>query len=287
MLPYRPVSSARCDPASEDAIRAVRTSVHFLIFLPPRRIWIRPPSSSRSPTSVTTPVRYTHLEAWFTLRLSVLLYLDNSCSMHTVTELDVLSNVRVPCTGVAWTPTQVRRLAILIDDTSTPNTLFLQLAAGLSHLEALHIVAIVQPYDLVSKAKSISTTGPGHLSSTNHLLLLWTYLSVLRRGKPYAAIACSHRGLQRVNGGATFRIRKCCWRWGSMHDCALMRWAKPPPGYFTLLLPALESTEELDVRTRRHTRVRSAQMYGWGREMAALWGQDGFSVMDITARAKE
>ncbi|KAH8984564.1 hypothetical protein EDB86DRAFT_3084454 [Lactarius hatsudake] len=50
---------------------------------------------------------------------------------------------------LAWTPTHVRRLAILIDDTPALNTLFLQLAASPSHLEALHIVAIVQPYDLV------------------------------------------------------------------------------------------------------------------------------------------
>jgi hypothetical protein len=50
---------------------------------------------------------------------------------------------------LAQTSTPVRRLTILIVDTSAPNELFPQLAAHLPHLEALHIVALVQQYDLV------------------------------------------------------------------------------------------------------------------------------------------
>jgi hypothetical protein len=50
---------------------------------------------------------------------------------------------------LARTSTPVRRLTILIVDASAPNELFSELAARLPHLEALHIVALVQKYDLV------------------------------------------------------------------------------------------------------------------------------------------
>jgi len=50
---------------------------------------------------------------------------------------------------LARTSTPVRRLTILIVDASAPNELFPQLAARLPHLEALHIVALVQHYNLV------------------------------------------------------------------------------------------------------------------------------------------
>ena len=50
---------------------------------------------------------------------------------------------------LAQTSTPVRRLTILIVDASAPNELFPQLAAHLPHLEALHIVALVQQYNLV------------------------------------------------------------------------------------------------------------------------------------------
>jgi hypothetical protein len=50
---------------------------------------------------------------------------------------------------LARTSTPVRRLTILIVDASAPNELFPQLAARLPHLEALHIVALVQHYSLV------------------------------------------------------------------------------------------------------------------------------------------
>jgi len=50
---------------------------------------------------------------------------------------------------LAQTSTPVRRLTILIIDASAPNELFPQLAAHLPHLEALHIVALVQQYNLV------------------------------------------------------------------------------------------------------------------------------------------
>jgi hypothetical protein len=50
---------------------------------------------------------------------------------------------------LAKTSTPVLRLTILIVDASAPNELFPQLAARLPHLEALHIVALVQQYDLV------------------------------------------------------------------------------------------------------------------------------------------
>lgn len=50
---------------------------------------------------------------------------------------------------LARTSTPVRRLTILIVDASAPNELFPQLAVRLPHLEALHIVALVQHYNLV------------------------------------------------------------------------------------------------------------------------------------------
>ena len=51
--------------------------------------------------------------------------------------------------ALARTSTPVRRLTILIVDASAPSELFPQLAARLPHLEALHIVALVQQYNLV------------------------------------------------------------------------------------------------------------------------------------------
>ena len=50
---------------------------------------------------------------------------------------------------LARTSTPVRRLTILIVDASAPSELFPELAARLPHLEALHIVALVQHYSLV------------------------------------------------------------------------------------------------------------------------------------------
>jgi hypothetical protein len=50
---------------------------------------------------------------------------------------------------LARTSTPVRRLMILIIDASAPGELFPQLAARLPHLEALHVVALMQKYDLV------------------------------------------------------------------------------------------------------------------------------------------
>jgi hypothetical protein len=52
---------------------------------------------------------------------------------------------------LARTSTPVRRLTILIVDASAPSELFPQLAARLPHLEALHIVALVQQYNLVRR----------------------------------------------------------------------------------------------------------------------------------------
>ena len=60
-------------------------------------------------------------------------------SEHGYRALEVLARTSMP----------VRRLTILIVDASAPNELFPQLAARLPHLEALHIVALVQNYDLV------------------------------------------------------------------------------------------------------------------------------------------
>jgi len=60
-------------------------------------------------------------------------------SEHGYRALEVLARTSMP----------VRRLTILIIDASAPNELFPQLAALLPHLEALHIVALVQHYDLV------------------------------------------------------------------------------------------------------------------------------------------
>jgi len=48
------------------------------------------------------------------------------------------------------TSTPIRRLTILIVDASAPTELFPQLAARLPHLQALHIVALMQKYNLVS-----------------------------------------------------------------------------------------------------------------------------------------
>jgi hypothetical protein len=43
----------------------------------------------------------------------------------------------------------VRRLTILIVDASVPNGLFPQFAARLPRFEALHIVALVQHYNII------------------------------------------------------------------------------------------------------------------------------------------
>src|SRR6266702_3279125 len=51
--------------------------------------------------------------------------------------------------ALARTSTPVRRFTILIVDASAPNELFPQLAARLPQLEAPHIVALVQHYNLV------------------------------------------------------------------------------------------------------------------------------------------
>ncbi|KAN0135128.1 hypothetical protein V8E53_007019 [Lactarius tabidus] len=59
-------------------------------------------------------------------------------SEHGYRALEVLARTSMP----------VRRLTILIVDASAPNELFPQLAARLPHLEALHIVALVQHYNL-------------------------------------------------------------------------------------------------------------------------------------------
>jgi hypothetical protein len=50
---------------------------------------------------------------------------------------------------MARTSTPVRRRTIHIVGTSAPSELFPQLAAHLPHLEVLHVVALVQKYDLV------------------------------------------------------------------------------------------------------------------------------------------
>ena len=52
--------------------------------------------------------------------------------------------------------TSVRRLTIFIADVSTPNELFLQLAAGLPHPEVPHIVAHVQQCNRVRQNASLS-----------------------------------------------------------------------------------------------------------------------------------
>ena len=61
---------------------------------------------------------------------------------------------------LARTSTPVRRLTILIVDASAPSELFPQLAARLPHLEALHIVALVQQYDLVRRHTFFSNHPP-------------------------------------------------------------------------------------------------------------------------------
>jgi hypothetical protein len=61
---------------------------------------------------------------------------------------------------LARTSTPVRRLTILIVDASAPSELFPQLAARLPHLEALHIVALVQQYNLVSPHPFFSNHPP-------------------------------------------------------------------------------------------------------------------------------
>jgi len=60
-------------------------------------------------------------------------------SEHEYRELEAL--------GQSWIP--IQRLIILIVDVSTPNEHSPQLSAHLPHLEALHIVPLVQKYNLV------------------------------------------------------------------------------------------------------------------------------------------
>jgi len=61
---------------------------------------------------------------------------------------------------LARTSTPVRRLTILIVDASAPSELFPQLAARLPHLEALHIVALVQQYNLVRRCHPFLSNQP-------------------------------------------------------------------------------------------------------------------------------
>ena len=60
-------------------------------------------------------------------------------SEHGYRALEVLARTSMP----------VRRLTILIVAGSAPDELFPELSARLPHLEALHIVALVQHYNLV------------------------------------------------------------------------------------------------------------------------------------------
>ncbi|KAI0247345.1 hypothetical protein BJV78DRAFT_945249 [Lactifluus subvellereus] len=100
----------------------------------------------------------------FTLQTSALPHLENFRSVHV--DPDTLCEVisTRPVVGIslslfsehgyralevlARTSTPVRRLTILIFDALAPNELLPQLAARLPHLEALHIVALVQQYNL-------------------------------------------------------------------------------------------------------------------------------------------
>ena len=71
---------------------------------------------------------------------------------------------------LARTSTPVRRLTILIVDASAPNELVPQLAARLPHLEALHIVALVQRYNLVRPPPPLPASPAEKLSLQETLL---------------------------------------------------------------------------------------------------------------------
>jgi hypothetical protein len=64
---------------------------------------------------------------------------------------------------LARTSTPVRRLTILIVDALAPNELLPQLATRLPHLEALHMVALVQQYDLVRSSPPLLSCPWGYL----------------------------------------------------------------------------------------------------------------------------
>ncbi|KAF8258501.1 hypothetical protein EI94DRAFT_1754513 [Lactarius quietus] len=93
----------------------------------------------------------------FTLQPSALPHLETFRSVHVGPDtLREVIATRPVQEVLARTSIPVRRLTILIVDASAPNELFPQLAARLPHLEALHIVALVQQYNLETLLASSS-----------------------------------------------------------------------------------------------------------------------------------
>jgi len=121
---------------------------------------------------------------------------------------------------LARTSTPVRRLTILIVDASAPSELFPQLAARLPHLEALHIVALVQQYSLVCH----------HLHSPPVVLNVVCAQDTLLASAPLLEAFAGLRFLTFIASGAS------CYE---LDDEATVaeKWARACPTLSTIILP--------------------------------------------------
>jgi hypothetical protein len=125
---------------------------------------------------------------------------------------------------LARTSTPVRRLTILIVDASAPSELFPQLAARLPHLEALHIVALVQQYNLVRHR---------HPFFSNHLPVILNAVCMqdtLLASAPLLEAFSGLRFLTFIASGAS------CYE---LDDEATVaeQWARACPTLTTIILP--------------------------------------------------
>jgi hypothetical protein len=122
---------------------------------------------------------------------------------------------------LAQTSTPVLRLTILIVDTAAPSELFPQLATRLPHLEALHIIALVQQYNLVCIE---------FLSGRIHACSLLGEQDTLLASAPLLEAFAGLRFLTFIASGAS------CYE---IDDEATVaeRWARACPTLTTIILP--------------------------------------------------
>ena len=121
---------------------------------------------------------------------------------------------------LARTSTPVRRLTILIVDASAPNELFPQLAARLPHLEALHIVALVQRYNLVRAPPPLPVSLSERISAQETLLA----------SSPLLEAFAGLRSLTFMATGAS------CYELDDEAEVA-EHWARACPTLTTIILP--------------------------------------------------
>ena len=122
---------------------------------------------------------------------------------------------------LARTSTPVRRLTILIVDASAPSELFPQLAARLPHLEALHIVALVQQYNLVCRPLFFSNPTPVTVVSIQDTLLASAPLLEAFAGLRFLTFIASGASCYELDDEAT----------------VAEQWARACPTLTTIILP--------------------------------------------------